>query len=187
MLVRTVTFIERFALRRLVRRLPPSLGVGVTALGQAARGGALWMASAVVLSLCGRRGRRGARCGLLAAALASMIANGPAKWLVRRPRPGGAALLGLRRRGRAPSTSSFPSSHTATGVAFAVAACVEVPMAAPLLLPASLGVGLSRMRALRHYPTDVVAGAALGAGIGLATVFVVRRRWPAPPEPAGGR
>ena len=172
---RSITLAERFALRRVVRRLPPPVGTAVTALGQASRGGALWLAVAGVLSLLGRRGRRGAGGGLLAFVLASAVANGPAKWIVRRPRPGGAVLLGLRRRGQAPGTSSFPSSHTASAVAFAVAASIEFPPAAPFLLPAALGVALARLRAVRHYPTDVLAGALLGAVLGAATASLLRR------------
>lgn len=175
MLRRSVTLVERFALRRIVRGLPPPLGSGITAVGRASRGGALWVASAVLLALLGRRGRRSAVSGLLALALASAVANGPAKWLFRRPRPGGAALVGLRRRGQPPGTSSFPSSHTASAVAFAVAASLELPAAGPVLGPAALGVALARLRAVRHYPSDVLAGALLGGAIGAATAYGVRR------------
>lgn len=176
MILPALALAERLVLRRVVRRLPPRVGAAVTALGQASRGGALWLALAGVLSIFGRRGRRAATGGLVACALASATANGPAKWLVRRPRPGGAALAGLPRRGSQPGTSSFPSSHTATAVAFAVAASVELPSAAPVLVPAAVGVALSRLRAVRHYPTDVLAGALVGAVIGVATAYALRRR-----------
>lgn len=176
MLGRSITVVDRLVLRRVVRCLPPPVGTLATWLGHAATGGGLWFASAAVLLLCGRRGRRGAGSGLLAYAAASALANGPSKWLVRRPRPAGAALVGLRRRGHAPPTSSFPSSHTAAGFAFAVAVSAELPAAAPLLVPAAIGVALARMRAVRHYPSDVVAGALLGIGVGAATACAVRRR-----------
>lgn len=176
MLGRSLTLVDRLALRRVVRHLPPPVGPVVTALGHAASGGGLWFASAAVLLLCGRRGRLGAGTGLVAYAISSATANGPLKWLVRRPRPTGAALLGLRRRGHAPPTSSFPSSHTAAGFAFAVAASAELPAAAPVLVPAAVGVALARMRAVRHYPSDVVAGALLGIGVGAVTAATVRRR-----------
>lgn len=173
---RSLTFAERFALRRVVRALPPPIGPAVTLVGNASRGGVLWLVSAGLLAGLGRRGRRAARSGLVALSAASAIANGPAKWLVRRPRPSGTALVGLRRRGHAPGTSSFPSSHTASAFAFAVAASVELPPVAPVLLPAAVGVALARMRAVRHYPSDVMAGAVLGGAVGAATVLVLRRR-----------
>ena len=58
------------------------------------------------------------------------------------------------RRDRPPSTSSFPSSHTATAVAFAVAASAQYRPAAPVLLPAALGVGLSRQGQADHAGSD---------------------------------
>ena len=176
MLRRSITLAERVTLRRVVRALPPPVGTAITLLGVAARGGLLWLAAAAVLARLGRRGRRAAGRGLVAFWVASAIANGPAKWLVRRPRPGGASLVGLRRLGTSPGTSSFPSSHTAAAFAFAVAASAELPAAAPVLLPAAVGVALSRLRAVRHYPSDVVVGALLGAAVGKATARVLRRR-----------
>ena len=175
MLRRSITAADRLVLRRLVLALPDRLGATVTWLGRSANGGGLWIASAGALAACGRRGRRAGGCGLVAYVVSSVLANGPAKWLVRRPRPGGLALLGLPRRGRAPGTSSFPSSHSAAAMAFAVAASAELPVAAPLLVPAALGVALARMRALRHYPSDVVAGVLLGTCLGAATAWVCRR------------
>lgn len=183
MLRRSITAADRLVLRRVVRRLPSPVGTPVTWLGHSASGGGLWFASAGVLSMCGRRGRRGAGCGVVAYVVASLLANGPAKWLVRRPRPDGVALLGLRRRGRAPGTSSFPSSHSAAAMAFAVAVSAEAPPAGLVLVPAALAVALARMRAVRHYPTDVVGGVVLGAGIGVLTGWVARRvRATPPPE-----
>jgi len=105
----------------------------------------------------------------------SALANGPVKWAVRRPRPHGVALAGLRRGGESPGTSSFPSGHTASAFAFSVAASAEYPLAATVLVPAALGVGLARMRSLRHYPTDVLGGAAIGAAIGAGTAYGLRR------------
>ncbi len=171
---RSLVLAERLVLRRIVRSLPPPVGPAVTLVGQASRGGALWLSSALLLSLFGPRGRRAAVAGVTALVTTSAVANGPAKWLVRRSRPGGAALIGLHRLGQAPGTSSFPSSHTASAFAFAVAASAELPAAAPVLLPAALAVAVARMRAVRHYPSDVLAGAVLGAALAAATTHAVR-------------
>lgn len=183
MLRRSLALVDRLALRRVVRALPPSVGAGVTLVGEAARGGALWVASAAVLCLLGRPGRRGAVAGLIACASASVLANGPLKRVVRRPRPGGAALIGLRRRGGSPRTSSFPSSHTASAFAFAVAASMELPAAAPVLVPAAAAVALARVRAVRHHPSDVLAGAVFGAVCGVAAICGLRR-WRSRRRPA---
>jgi undecaprenyl-diphosphatase len=112
--------------------------------------------------------------------LASAIANGPAKWITRRQRPSGLLLKDLPRLGGRPRTSSFPSSHTASAAAFAVAASASLPLAAPVLGPLAASVALSRIRAVRHFPTDVAAGAVLGAGVGVAVHVVGRRGTGAP-------
>lgn len=175
MLGRSITVADRLILRKVVRRLPGPLGPPVTWIGRAATGGGLWFATAAVLSGLGRRGRRGAASGLVAWVVTNSLANGPAKWLVGRPRPGGAALVGLRRIGRRPGTSSFPSSHSAAAMAFAVAATSELPAAGPVLLPVAAVVALSRVHAVRHHPSDVVAGMLLGASTGAATAYAARR------------
>ncbi len=61
--------------------------------------------------------------------------------------------------------SSFPSGHTATAFATSVIYAHHYPkLTIPLLLYSSL-VGFSRVYTEEHYPTDVLAGMALGAGI----------------------
>lgn len=119
--------------------------------------------------------------GLFGAGLASAVANGPVKLLVRRRRPPAGRLLGHLPGYPNPGTSSFPSGHTAAGVAFAVGAGQEVPaLAAPLGALAAL-VGYSRVHSGVHYPSDALAGVVIGAGAGLVT----RRLWPvAPHQPA---
>lgn len=170
-----VTEAEQRALGRLVRRLPQPIATTAATVGEGSKGSILWLVSAAGLSLLGRRGRLGAGGGLAAAGLASALANGPVKWAVRRPRPDGAALAGLRRRGGSPGTSSFPSGHTASAVAFSVAASAEYPLAATVLVPAALCVAFARMRSLRHYPSDVLGGAVIGAAIGAGTAYSLRR------------
>lgn len=171
----SVTEAEQRALGRLVRGLPQPIATTAVVVGEGSKGSILWLMSAALLSLLGRGGRLGAGGGLAAAGLASALANGPVKWAVRRPRPDGAALAGLRRGGGSPRTTSFPSGHTASAVAFSVAASAEYPLAATVLAPAALCVALARMCSLRHYPTDVLAGAAIGAATGAGTTYSLRR------------
>ncbi|MDF3029711.1 MAG: phosphoesterase [Moraxellaceae bacterium] len=60
---------------------------------------------------------------------------------------------------------SFPSGHTLQAVLFTTLALAWFPLLAPLLLPFTLLVALSRMVLGLHYPTDVVCGAAIGWGL----------------------
>lgn len=69
------------------------------------------------------------------------------------------------------SYASFPSGHTITAFASATALALFLPRwRVPLLLLATL-VGLSRLAVGAHYPSDVLAGAALGA----ATTYYLAR------------
>jgi undecaprenyl-diphosphatase len=74
-----------------------------------------------------------------------------------------------------PDAFSFPSGHTTSAFAVAVALQGETRAAGPLSLLHAVGIALSRVYLGAHYPFDVVAGAALGAGAGLATRLLVPR------------
>ena len=176
MLGRVASIADQAALRHVVKEIPEPVANAVTTIGRAASGGALWVGSAAALAVTGARGRRAAARGLVAYGAASALANGPAKWVARRDRPSGALLRGLQRVGGQPKTSSFPSSHTAAATAFALAASAELPAAAPVLGALGATVALSRVIAVRHFPTDVIGGVILGAVVGATVVVVARRR-----------
>ena len=65
---------------------------------------------------------------------------------------------------------SFPSGHTLHAVAFTLLATVYFPQLAALLVPVTLAVAASRIVLGLHYPSDVLAGAALGASVALASL-----------------
>jgi undecaprenyl-diphosphatase len=178
----------RFADWLLLRRLRPSASPGSVALkqlGTAANDSKLWVATAALLAATGPRGRRSAAEGLVAIGASSLVVNGPLKQLARRRRPAGPMALGLSPSGRAPKTSSFPSGHAATAAAFTTAAALASPRLAAPLGAAALAVGWSRIVSVRHFPSDVAAGLAVGAVCGVATHLLARRSYPAVvPQPS---
>ena len=70
---------------------------------------------------------------------------------------------------KTPSSSSFPSGHSATAAAGAMTLSVLYPPFAPVLVLAGLLVVLSRVYLGVHFPFDVLAGIV----IGIATSAVV--------------
>jgi undecaprenyl-diphosphatase len=65
---------------------------------------------------------------------------------------------------------SFPSGHTLHAVGFTLVATAAVPELAPLLLPFTALVAASRVVLGLHYPSDVLAGAAIGLALGSAVL-----------------
>ena len=75
------------------------------------------------------------------------------------------------------SSPSFPSGHTATAFALATSLSIKYHkwyVIAPTAVWAC-SVGVSRMNEGVHYPTDVLAGAAIGAGCAVLNIYV--NRW----------
>ena len=157
------------------RRAP---GQAMLALGHAADHGLLWIA--VAAGLGSRRDkwtRRAALRGLAGMAIASASANVLAKRLVGRTRPD----LPLSLPAGGCRTTSFPSGHAASAAAFATGVALEVPALAVPVGGLAAVVGASRVVSRVHYPSDVLAGFALGTAAGLLTL----RWWPRrPAEPA---
>ena len=72
---------------------------------------------------------------------------------------------------------SFPSGHTAAAFSLATSLSITYPkwyVIAPSAVWAC-GVGFARMNQGVHYPSDVVAGAAIGVGCAFANIYV--NRW----------
>ncbi|AUG75909.1 phosphoesterase [Kitasatospora sp. MMS16-BH015] len=144
-------------------------------LTRAADHGKLWMAGAAVLGASGTRtARRAALRGAGSLLLASTLANIAAKGLARRPRPALDPVPVVRRLLKQPITSSFPSGHSASAAAFATALAIESPVLGAVAAPVAAAVMASRVYVGVHYPGDVLAGAALGAG----TAALTLRWWP---------
>lgn len=77
--------------------------------------------------------------------------------------------------------ASMPSGHAATAFAGAVVLTYFWPRGAPLFFVLAAAVAFARIYVGVHYPTDVLAGAALGAVVGAVWVAVLR-----PPRPSVG-
>ncbi len=168
----TLRRLDRWLMHHSTRMRFPVLNRILVALTRAANYSRLWLLIAAGLAVCGgRSGRRAAGRGLVAVAIAAAFSNGPAKLLVRRRRPSGHPAPTLIRM---PRSTSFPSGHSASAFAFAQGACAEVPALVPILVPLAGAVAYSRVHAGVHYPSDVVAGAAIGVGSGALATRLAR-------------
>lgn len=132
------------------------------ALGKAGNNGAIWVAlSLAILAATDSNGEAWIVCALLAPLAIAL--NYAVKLVVRRPRP---VLEGLPPLGGAPSSLSFPSAHATSSFAVATAMTRVAPEAAlAFVLAAALALGRPYLG--MHYPSDVLAGALLGIGLGL--------------------
>lgn len=107
--------------------------------------------------------RRGAWLRATVAVAASYGLNYAVKLAVRRPRP---QLDGLPPLTPTVSRLSFPSAHATTS--FTAAVAFRGLCRASALYGAAGAFAVSRPYLGVHYPSDVVAGAALGTAFGLA-------------------
>ena len=119
----------------------------------------------------------------LACLLAGVVAGVAATTLratTGRPRPGKRYRYDLADSWTGPTLDdryqSFPSGHTATSVGAAVAVCIVVPAATPLMaLNATVMAGASLYDG-KHYLTDVLVGSAFGVVLGVPIGVAARRR-----------
>ena len=75
--------------------------------------------------------------------------------------------------------NSFPSGHTNAAFAFALAVCMTAPKRWMKVAAVCMAVvmGLSRLYVGVHFPSDVLAGTAIGSLCGLLGAWVVRKAW----------
>ncbi|MFD5334816.1 phosphatase PAP2 family protein [Streptomyces hawaiiensis] len=132
----------------------PRVAGAARALSWAGEHAALWLAAGLAGAAVDG-GRRGAWLRGTALTAAAHLVSMGVKRIVRRPRPAHVEPL-VRTAGR----HSFPSSHATSAAAAAVAFGALGAHAVP---PLAAAVCVSRLVAGVHYPSDVAAGAALGA------------------------
>ncbi|ARF58303.1 bifunctional phosphatase PAP2/diacylglycerol kinase family protein [Streptomyces gilvosporeus] len=178
---RTLPHLDRLIFVHIASREWPGARSVLPRLSRSADHGLLWCGIAAgAAALGGRPGRRAALRGLASLAVASGAVNTVGKRSVRRARPLLEAVPVVRRLHRQPFTSSFPSGHAASAVAFATGVGFEKPWWGLALAPVAAAVAFSRIYTGVHYPGDVLAGAALGAG----AAFAVRGLAPTHAQPA---
>ena len=85
------------------------------------------------------------------------------KLAVRRRRP---RLEGIEAAAPVPTSLSFPSAHAATSFAGATLIGSLAPPLRPALYAAAALMAFTRPYLGVHYPSDVLAGAAVGTAIG---------------------
>jgi undecaprenyl-diphosphatase len=167
------------ALYAAVAQTPtPTLDRAMAQLSRAADYSRLSVLSAAVLATTGGpRGRHAAAMGLASVGVAATVVNLGMKPLGHRRRPDRAVeQLPVARHVRMPSSTSFPSGHSATAFAFATGVGHILPPAAiPLRALAAL-IAYSRVHTGVHYPGDVIAGALTGTALAQVTTHALDRR-----------
>jgi membrane-associated phospholipid phosphatase len=150
-------------------------------LGSVDRLGAIWIACVLVFGLVSRRGIRWTFALAALTALVTFAADSASfgvKDLAHRTRPFDAhpqihPLYVVH-------SSSFPAGHAATAFAGATLLTYLAPRLWPLFTAVAVAIGFSRVYVGVHYPTDVLAGAAIGlavAGIAIALLRVASTAW----------
>lgn len=171
--------LDQRLLDRLTRQERRLADISLRRLSNSTNRSLLWLAIATVMAILGgTRMRRAALRGLVSIAITSTLVNLPLKYLARRRRP----VTQPNDRPlpiSIPGSFSFPSGHSASAFAFATGVASEDPRLLLPILPLAAGVAYSRVHLRVHYPFDVLAGAAIGTAMGLASGSLIRsaRRW----------
>jgi undecaprenyl-diphosphatase len=157
----------------------PSLDRAMNRLTRAADHSKLSIAAAALLALTrGSDGRRAACEGLASVAVTSGVANLALKPLGRRRRPDPiAGDVPEARLVRMPTSTSFPSGHSAAAFAFATGVGHVLPREAIALRGLAAVVAYSRVHTGVHYPGDALGGALLGGAVAQLTSNALERRF----------
>ena len=161
----------------VARLSTPALDSPLSRLSHFANHSKPWVLTAAALAAFGGpSGRRAAATGVAAIGAASLVVNQPMKMLGNRNRPD---RHGHRvpepRWVPMPTSTSFPSGHSASAAAFAVAVGDVIPALRLPLRAAAGTVAFSRVYTGVHYPGDVLVGVVSGAVLGRLASRLGRR------------
>jgi membrane-associated phospholipid phosphatase len=135
-------------------------------------------AIAAILVLCfgNARARLCALMIFLVVAIGDPLIINTIKHAVGRPRPC-VALADVVERLGCSDSGSMPSAHAANWFAMTMIAFLFYRRSLWFMLPMALGVSFSRIYNGVHYPSDVLAGAILGAGYAIAIAVTLENAW----------
>ena len=167
-----ITELDFTILHGIAQHLHTPLGDAIMPLiSRLANGGFIWFVVALALLFC-KKYRRYVPYYLATMALCFLVGEGVIKHLVARPRPFRVESIALLIR--EPGGYSFPSGHSMTSFGAAVFLChMKKSMGIAFLVLAGL-IAFSRLYLMVHFPSDVLAGSMLGAGIGLLVSAIDR-------------
>jgi membrane-associated phospholipid phosphatase len=176
-LLRRLDSYDRAGYRSVARLHIPLLDEPLRLVSDFANFSKPWFLVAGCLALFGEnRGRRAAFTGLAAIGATSLLVNQPMKLAGARRRPDRDGVgVPEQRWVRMPSSTSFPSGHSASAAAFAVAVGDVLPALRRPLLGTAFIVAFSRVYTGVHYPGDVIVGAGVGTIVGRLISRVARR------------
>ncbi|TAJ47391.1 MAG: phosphatase PAP2 family protein [Chitinophagaceae bacterium] len=112
--------------------------------------------------------------------LTSLAFTQAMKYSINRDRPFITYPLDVHPFSNSETGLSFPSQHTSFAFATAMTLSLHYKkwyVAVPAFAWAT-GVGYSRLYLGQHYPSDVIAGAALGTGSALLSEWLTKKIWP---------
>jgi membrane-associated phospholipid phosphatase len=174
-LLSEVAALDRGVAHAVFETPTPVLDPIIRRLSRASDHKGLWLAtSAAMIALDGRRGRQAALRCLASVGVTSVVADYLTKLVFTRARPP-ASSVPQDRVAHRPTSSSFPSGHTASAFAFATAFGREYPLLQLPITALATAVGYSRVHTGVHYPSDVLAGAVIGSGTAALTGALLDR------------
>lgn len=131
--------------------------------------GICWIVASLVLMIF-KPTRKAGFVALLSIGIGALITNVALKNIVARPRPYTYTDWDLLIERQ--SDWSFPSGHSTAAFAFATGLTLIKKKAWWVYIPAGL-MALSRLYLFVHFPTDVLAGCAIGVLAGFVSKYVV--------------
>ena len=137
--------------------------------------GQLWLIIAALL-LIFKKTRKAGISVLIAYVAVYLLGQIVLKQLISRPRPcqidQAFALLVAR-----PSSSSFPSTHSAWAFGAATAIFMQHRKLGAAAYAVAALIAFSRLYMFLHFPTDVLFGAALGIALGVLAHWITKALW----------